>query len=123
MRTIDRLYQYLELKHLIPYNFERNCGLANGYLHKQSKGRGGIGSEIIEKIHRKYSDLSLSWLITGSGMILTNSVYRINENMEEERVEYLTDEGTVRLLKEKIQILENALADKEKIIRLLESAS
>ncbi len=43
--------------------------------------------------------------------------------MEEERVEYLTDEGTVRLLKEKIQILENALADKEKIIRLLESAS
>lgn len=129
MRLIDRLYQYLQLKNISPYNFERGCGIANGYLKKQTKGRGTIGSEILEKISEKYLDLSLTWLITGRGSMLHEANYSYEANttedhrLKDDKPMYLTDERTVRLLREKIMILENSLADKEKIIRLIEKQS
>ena len=70
MRVIDRLYQFLEYKELTPYAFEKVCELSNGYLHKQLKGGGSIGSDVLEKIHQNYSELSLMWLITGKGNML-----------------------------------------------------
>lgn len=125
LRLIDRLHQYLELKNVSPYNFERVCGIANGYLKKQSKGRGTIGSEILEKISEKYIDLSLSWLITGRGSMMQSEYLFAADGAEDHQLKeeppvYRTDERTVRLLREKIVILENSLADKEKIIRLIE---
>jgi hypothetical protein len=50
MRVIDRLQEYLTRKNISPYNFEKNCGIANGYLSKQMKGKGSIGSEIINNL-------------------------------------------------------------------------
>lgn len=126
MRLIDRLHQYLALKKVSPYTFERECGIANGYLKKQTKGRGTIGSEILEKISQKHLDLSLSWLITGKGSMLQEADHLYDPNaIEDHRLKdnkpvYVTDERTVRLLCEKIAILENSLGDKEKIIRLIE---
>ena len=54
-------------------------------------------------------------------MILTN--YPVNEQISEiaeKEQEYAKNELVVRTLREKILILENALADKEKIIQLME---
>ena len=123
MRTIDRLQQYLANKNISPYTFERNCGIANGYLNKQTKGKGTIGSEIIERITEKYNDLNITWLLTGKGQMLTTHIYiqsdQISTLAENESV-YSNHEQTIKALREKILILENALADKEKIIRLLE---
>ena len=121
MRVIDRLYQYLEYHHINPHAFERSCGVANGYLKKQHKGRGTIGSEIIEKIIDTYKDLSLTWLVTGEGkMLLHEKTKEEAGNIHEDAPEYALHEQAAALLKEKIAILENSLADKEKIIRLLE---
>jgi hypothetical protein len=126
LRVIDRLFQYIETKSVLPTAFERNCGIANGYLKKQARGRGSIGSEILLKIIIKYSDLSLIWLVTGNGSMNNDLAYGFSAHNEQdhrikdEKVVYITDERTVRLLHEKIIILENALADKEKIIRLIE---
>ena len=126
LRVIDRLYHYIGIKNITPTSFERNCGIANGYLKKQSKGKGTIGSEILLKITSSYLDLSLIWLVTGKGSINNAFGYASPANTEQdhrikdEKVVYITDESTVRLLHEKIIILENALADKEKIIRLIE---
>ncbi|MBA4167445.1 MAG: hypothetical protein H0X41_07885 [Chitinophagaceae bacterium] len=125
MRVIDRLYQYLEQKHILHRTFERSCNIANGYLTKQTRGKGTIGSEILEKISDKYIDLSLTWLITGKGSMLLDAFYGDgfqpeDHRLKDEKPAYVTDEKTVRMLRDKISTLENSLADKEKIIRLIE---
>ncbi len=122
MRIIDRLFEYLKHHRLTPYTFEQRCGIANGYLKKQSRGKGSIGSEILEKIVNRYRDIEPEWLLTGRGTMLRSSDYPPAEDqgsqMEDAPVpptDYL-----VRLLRDKTTILENALRDKEKIIVLLE---
>ena len=122
MRLIDRIFEYMNHRRLSPYQFERECGIANGYLQKQNKGKGTIGSEILEKIHDKYQDLSIEWLITGKGKMLSDDMYNValkSLKLSEEPQTY-TSEETLKSLREKVAILENALADKEKIIKLLE---
>lgn len=122
MKVTDRLQEYLTLRQISPYTFERKCGIANGYLKKQMKGKGSIGSNIVERITEEYKDLNVTWLLTGKGQMLLAS-YPVNEEISEiadKEQEYSKSEKTVQLLREKILILENALADKEKIIKLLE---
>jgi hypothetical protein len=122
MRAIDRLFEYLKHIDISAYNFERTCSIANGYLKKQTKGKGTIGSEILEKIAAKYTDLSLTWLITGQGKMLKDgysSAPSSSQLLAEPEVIYA--EQTIKSLKEKIIILENTIADKEKIISLLEA--
>ena len=72
MRIIDRLLSYLAAKRITAYSFERNCKVANGYLKKQHRGKGSIGSDILERIHQNYFDINLVWLITGEGEMLNN---------------------------------------------------
>ena len=111
-------------KNISPYTLERACGIANGYLNKQTKGKGTIGSEIIERITEKYSDLNVTWLLTGKGQMLSSHIYIQADqisSLAEGEAPYLAQEETLRSLREKILILESALADKEKIIRLLET--
>lgn len=122
MRATDRLHEYLSFRHISPYTFERTCGIANGYLKKQTKGKGSIGSRIVQQITDKYKDLNVTWLLTGNGPMLLSD-YPLNEKVSaiaEKEEEYIKHEQTIKALREKILILENALADKEKIIRLLE---
>ena len=122
MKVTDRLQQYLTHYHLSPYTFERNCGIANGYLKKQMKGKGSIGSEIIERITEKYKDLNVTWLLTGKGQMLSGNKYiqsdLVSAIAENESV--YASEQLIKNLREKILILENALTDKEKIIKMLE---
>lgn len=122
MKVTDRLQQYLSFRKLSPYTFERTCGIANGYLKKQMKGKGSIGSDIVERITTQYKDLNVTWLLTGKGQMVITS-YPLNEEISaiaEREQEYTKHEQTIQSLREKILILEGALADKEKIIKLME---
>lgn len=120
MRLIERLYQFIEHKGLSAYGFERSCELSNGYLKKQLKGGGSVGSDVLEKIHHAYPELSLIWLITGTGgMIFSDEV---EQEVKDGGTGYISDgEEVVSLLKDKIKLLENSVADKDKIISLMES--
>ncbi len=119
MRIIDRLQQYIESRNLSPYAFERACGLANGYLGKQLKGRGRIGSEILEKIHAACHELNLTWLVTGEGEMIV----RNNEQLVHEGPVGYSDgkEEIIRMLRSQVTVLEVSNADKDKIIALLET--
>ena len=118
MRIIDRLTKYLEYKKITAYSFERNCKVANGYLSKQRKGKGTIGSDILERIYQSYSDLNLTWLVAGEEDMLLK-IPR-GQSYFAEPVQGYAREETVRHLHDKIQMLEQSLIDKEKIILLLE---
>lgn len=119
MRLIERLYQFIEHKGLSAYAFERSCEFSNGYLNKQLKGGGSVGSDVLEKIHQTYPELSLIWLITGKGnMIFSGTLNQATDSGEG----YISgDEEVMNLLKDKIRLLETSVADKEKIISLMEA--
>lgn len=103
MRLIDRLFEYLSCNNLSAYEFEHTCGLSNGYLGKQLKGKGTVGSNVLEKIKYHYPDLDLLWLLTG-----------------EENAAYV-HEALIRSFNNQIKQLERQVADKEAIIALLQS--
>ena len=120
MRLIERLYKYIEFKKLSFYAFERGCGMANGYLKKQAKGKGTVGSDMLEKIHQKHADLSLIWLLTGKGAMLDELA--LHDMSEDGNGSYLiSKDDIIILLREQVAILERSLADKEKIILMLEA--
>jgi phage repressor protein C with HTH and peptisase S24 domain len=73
MRPIDRFIKYIVSKGVSPSNAEQTLGLGNGYIRKQKNGKGGIGSEVLEKIVANYPELSLTWLVTGADEMLKKS--------------------------------------------------
>lgn len=111
MRVIDRLNQYLEIKRISAYAFERACGVANGYLGKQLKGKGSVGSDILEKIGQEYPDLDLTWLITGQGKMLVKPSRRksLKETegleMEDDEKVYAVRNKLIEVLKEQLEVL------------------
>ncbi|MBN8786417.1 MAG: hypothetical protein J0I84_04955 [Terrimonas sp.] len=122
MRPIDRLYRYLNYKKIKPYTFEQSCNISNGYLNKQFKGKGAIGSDIVEKIHKRYEDLNLKWVLTGTGeMIVRNDNDPVAGNFSRGGAAPLSArEEVIVLLRKQVTVLEAAVADKDRIIALLE---
>jgi hypothetical protein len=127
MRLVDRLQQYLVYYKISAYAFEHACDLSNGYLGKQLKGKGAIGSDILERIKQTYTDLSLVWLVTGKGtMLLTppapqKSDRKITELNEEQHIYFTSKDEVIKLLNKQIEKLETTIADRDKIIQLLEN--
>jgi hypothetical protein len=116
VRLIDRLNRYLESKKITAYAFEKACGVANGYFGKQSKGKGSVGSDILEKISMQYPDLNLIWLITGKGKMIVfpgkdkDSHEESGVELKEEESVYAARNKLITLLKEQLQLLENTFS-------------
>ena len=78
MSTADRLKEYLEYKKIAVSRAENECGLSSSLLSKAlpnpEKGQEGksIGSDNLEKILSKYTDLSSEWLLRGEGSMLVS---------------------------------------------------
>ncbi len=125
MRLIERLQDYLIYSNISAYAFEHSCNLSNGYLGKQLKGKGSVGSEILERIKKNYTDLSLIWLVTGKGNMLLsfpsgNDHTLISELNEEQNIYFTSKDEVIQLLHKHISKLETTILDKDKIIALLE---
>lgn len=125
MRLIDRLQQYLAFNSISAYSFEHTCEISNGYLGKQLKGKGAVGSDILERIKENYTDLSLIWLVTGKGTMLLSlpnagNEKKVSELNEEQHIYFTSKDDVISLLNKQIAKLETTFAAKDKIIALLE---
>lgn len=126
MRLIDRLYAYLQQQQISAYAFEHSCGISNGYLSKQLKGKGAVGSDILEKVKQVYPELSIVWLVTGKGAMQINrpgadtSLILHQEVQEEQQAYHTSHDELIRLLQKQVVQLESMVADKDRIIRLQE---
>lgn len=70
MSSVARLIDFLEVKGESKADFYKKTGFSNGYLDKVK----ALGSDKIEIIISKYTDLNISWLVTGKGpMLLTDN--------------------------------------------------
>lgn len=125
MRLVERLQQYLAYYNISAYSFEHSCELSNGYLGKQLKGKGAVGSDILERIKQNYTDLSLVWLVTGKGTMLLSppnvkTEKKLSELNEEQHLYFTSKDEVIKLLKKQIEKMETTIADKDTIIALLE---
>jgi transcriptional regulator with XRE-family HTH domain len=119
VRLIERLNRYLELRGITPHAFEQACGLANGYLGKQLKGKGSVGSDILEKIANQYPDLNLVWLITGKGKVTVRiSKEKENESggleLKDAEAVYHAHDKIIEVLKEQIAALSSSMPPKRR---------
>ena len=125
MRLIERLQYFLREEGVTAYEFEQGCGLSNGYLAKQLRGRGSVGSDIVEKIKYNYPQLSIVWLVTGKGTMQLPPLPTGKELVEVELAEeqalfYTAKDDVIQLLHQQIQQYQSVIEHKDKIIRLLE---
>lgn len=67
----ERLIKFYEFKGLTKREFERSCGLSNGYIDKL---RNCPSQQKLEIIYLTYPDLNKIWLLTGEGEMLTTDV-------------------------------------------------
>lgn len=103
---IERLNEFIKSQGLTTIEFERKISASDGVIRKSVRNNTDIQSKWLVKIAENYPILDMNWLLTGKG-----SMYRapavMNEAPPPDRDE------VVRLLREKV-------ADKQRIIDLLE---
>lgn len=70
MKTIERLKEFIDYKDISLNSFDTIIEAGTGYIGKQIKRSGSIGSDVIEKIVCAFPDLNPLWLITGQGNMI-----------------------------------------------------
>lgn len=119
MKTVDRLFTFIEYCNLSARQFDLSIGASNGYSLRMRKNKASIGSDVIENIVKVYPQLNLVWLITGEGTMLNpdKELLRSKElpKDEQERIEALV-EKTIRDRQEKElkQLLQEVTQEIEK---------
>lgn len=66
-KAIDRVLKVIDALGISARQFDMSIGTTNGYCLRMHKNHASIGSDIIERISRKYPKVNLVWLITGKG--------------------------------------------------------
>ena len=116
MRLIDRLNIYREYHAITAAVFEKTCGVANGYFSNQLKGKGSVGSNILEKISQHYPDLSMEWLITGKGKMIKpiskDSEQQTDNEIKEDAAVYVIRNKLIDVLREQLELLESSVPGK-----------
>ncbi len=70
MKSINRLFKYLEFKGIKHTRFEKEIGFSNGYLKTQLKRNADFGETILVKVINYCPDLNIKWLLLGDGEML-----------------------------------------------------
>lgn len=121
MKPIERITIYLQFKSIAPYSFERKIRLSNGYVSKQLKHNGSVGSDILIRICEHYPDLNILWVLTGTGpMILEPDDAPTEPHVDEYVMQYEAHNTKLKTLEEDLEKMIYRIRDKDKIIGLYE---
>ncbi|QEM13443.1 helix-turn-helix transcriptional regulator [Mucilaginibacter rubeus] len=75
MKTIERIKLFIDYKQVSLTKFDKMLEAGTGYIGKQIKKNGSVGSDILEKIISVFPDLSANWLLTGEGKMIKTGVF------------------------------------------------
>lgn len=115
MNAINRLKDYIDKKGIAPVDFEKSCGISNGYMGRQLQNDGSVGSHILERIALTYPELNMNWVIAGKGsMIMTQTKpskedEQATQKLEEQQAAYNTKNKAAGLIQEGLDLLNSAL--------------
>lgn len=130
---IDRINQIVEYKGISERKFCREIGVSNGFL-------GNLGDTGVSKLYKildTYPEIDPLWLFLGTGEMLKKDVQNatqkiINGDANNVQVGHVNESSInynstntdyikqIDILQKEIELLKSNLADKEKIIKLLE---
>ena len=85
-KTIFRIFEVIEHFGLSARQFDLSIGAANGYSLRMRKNNASVGTDVIERIVKKYPKINLVWLITGKGPMFVDQITSNNENDIEELI-------------------------------------
>ncbi len=77
-KKIVRLDKYLTYKGLSDYQVVKDTGIGGGTLSGARTGRNDVSVRTIDKIVRRYGDVSRDWLISGQGEMLVGEPVAID---------------------------------------------
>lgn len=69
----NRTIQFIKENHITKAEFERRCGLSNGYINSM---REGFGVKKLEQVLQAFPDLNREWLLYGEGEMLKENRFR-----------------------------------------------
>lgn len=75
----ERLKEYMNYKKINASQFEKQCGLSNGYINN-SKGK--IGAKKLEDILKAFPDLNREWLVNGTGEMINKTTISESETYQ-----------------------------------------
>lgn len=101
----ERMFKLLEDKHLTPAEFAQKVGVSRSYAHNVYKT---ISAEVLLRIKETFPDLSIEWLLIGSGDMYAGAAERKRQADKDAEVEQL--KTNVEQLKQKISLLEEVLS-------------
>lgn len=78
MKTIERIKEFIDYKQLSLTQFDKMIGAGTGYIGKQIKKGGSIGSDVLEKIFSVFEDLNPTWTTTGLEKMIKTGVLESN---------------------------------------------
>lgn len=101
---VERLAQFIEYLNISVRAFEGNISASNGLIRKAIANNTDIGSRWLSIIAEIYPQLSISWLLTGKGEMLTNSSEKV-ESSKEDRLLIIIEsqQRTIEELSKKIK--------------------
>ena len=122
MKPIERISMYLKFRSITPHAFEKKILLSNGYFSKQLRNHGSVGSDILIKIHARYTELNILWVLTGEGQMIHELEAQQQPAMQvdEFTMKYEAENRKLQTLESNVENLHTVLKDKEKIISLYE---
>lgn len=83
MSVVKRIKKYLDFKGITNQKFEIEVGYSNGAFGSQLKNDKSIGSDKLENILNKYSEINPEWLLTGKGeMLKQNALINVESSFE-----------------------------------------
>ncbi|WP_131840154.1 hypothetical protein [Acetobacteroides hydrogenigenes] len=121
MKSLDRLYLYLEYKGIKPTTFERNAGFSKGYFSGQKKRNGDFGESALRIIISMCPDMDEVWFITGAGEMLKKQYITSNNSAIVEEPSALSYQSKIKELENEISKLQkDSLEKSNRIIELME---
>ncbi|WP_040281862.1 hypothetical protein [Psychroserpens damuponensis] len=113
-KTIHRIIQLLSALDLSARQFDISIGSANGYTLRMQKNNASVGSDVIERIVKKYPQINLVWLITGQGEMFLKDMPKPKVRTKAEIEAYIDDKLKQQWSDEKRALLDEVLMEIEK---------
>ena len=115
---MSRFNEYMIIKGLNDNQVESECGIGHGVLNQCRTGKSDLGAKSIDKILRKYQDLSRQWLLAGAGdMLVSQDIHHVTQHINgNNNANNLTnDPATIDVILRLTKMLEAERAEVERL--------